>query len=227
MNKQVIIFIAPPGAGKGTQAEELAKRSGLIHLETSKIIEEKIQNADPNDIEMQVEKQKWTSGQLITPAKVAQWFIEKLKELAAMGKGLIFSGSPRTLYEAKNEIPELESLYGEENIKIFNINLSEEESIKRNSARRICQANRHPVPRGDYDPKFKEITVCPWDGSPIITRALDKPEIIRERYRVYKTETEPVLDYLRRRGYKIIEINGEQPIEKVTEDIIKNLEIRI
>lgn len=222
MSKQVIIFIAPPGAGKGTQAEKIAEKFSLAHIETSKIIEAKFKVADPNDLEIQKEKQKWLAGDLTTPTLFAGWFNEEVRELAGQGQSIVTSGSLRTVVEAEIVLPELEKLYGKENIKVFYITLSEEESIKRNSARRICRANRHPIPRGDYDPKFQDITSCPWDNSPIITRALDKPEVIKERYKVFWNETAPVLDYLRQCGYKVIEINGEQPIEKVTEDILKN-----
>ena len=53
---------------------------------------------------------------------------------------------------------------------------------------------------------------------------LDKPEIIRERYKVFLRDTAPVLDYFREKGYKIVEINGEQPIEKVSSDILEHFE---
>ena len=99
-------------------------------------------------------------------------------------------------------------------------NLTKEESIKRNSSRRICKKNRHPIPGF---PQYRDLMTCPEDGSPIIRRELDKPEIIKERYRVYKAETEPVLDYLKKNGYDVITIEGEQPIEKVQEDILKYL----
>lgn len=224
MDKQVIIFIAPPGAGKGTQADAVCKQIGCSHIETSKILEERLAGQE-NSSDPEI-KEAWTlfkNGGLMPPPLVARLFLEEVNKLHRESKPLVFSGSPRTLYEAETETPEFERLYGKENVKVFNITLSEEESVRRNSARRICQASRHPIPRGDYDPKFKDITVCPWDGSPIITRALDKPEVIEERYRVYKAETEPVLDYLRNRGYKVVEIDGEQPIEKVTEDILKHL----
>ena len=223
MPKQVVIFIAPPGAGKGTQAEMIAKKFVLEHIETSAMIERKFKTADPNDATMQEEKQKWISGELTSPKLFAGWFNEEVGELAHSGKSMVASGSLRTVEETEIVLPELERLYGKENIMVFNITLSEEESIRRNSARRICRDNRHPIPSGDYDPKFKDIDVCPWDGSPIVTRALDKPEIIKERYQVFWHETAPVLDYLKQHGYNVIEINGEQPIEKVQEDILKNL----
>jgi len=219
MDKQIVIFIAPPGAGKGTQADLLAEKFGFIHIETSKIIEEKLKNADSSDPVTQEEKRKWLEGELNDPHKVARWILDRTEGLAGRGESLVFSASPRALFEVEVELPEFEKLYGRENIKIFYITLSEEESVKRNSNRRICEKNRHPIPNF---PEYKNLTTCPQDGSPLITRALDTPEVIRERYRVYKAETELVLDYFREKGYKVIEINGEQPIEKVFEDILKN-----
>lgn len=218
---RVVIFIAPPGAGKGTQADLLAKKFGLEHIETSKLGEAKIN--DPNlvgkDPEVAEAKKKYDSGDLFPPAWIVKLVIEKTKELAKSGHGAVFSGSPRTLYEAKMEMPELEKLYGRENIKIFNITLSEAESVKRNSSRRICQLNRHPIPGF---PHYRDLTTCPEDGSPIIKRKLDKPETIKERYKVFLKDTKPVFDYLRLCGYKVITINGEQPIGRVQEDILKH-----
>jgi len=228
MGKQLVIFIAPPGAGKGTQADLLAEEFDFVHVETSKLGEVKINDQElvKKDPGVAEAKRLYEKGELFPPPWTTKLVIEKLGELASEGKGVVFSGSPRTLYEAENEMPEIDKLYSRENIKIFYITLSEGESIKRNSERRICEKNRHPIPRPEYDPKFAGITKCPWDGSPIITRpALDKPEIIKERYKVFLRETAPVLDYFREKGYNVIEINGEQPIEKVFEDILKHFNV--
>lgn len=221
MEKKLIIFIAPPGGGKGTQADMLARQFGFAHLETSKIIEEKLKTADPNDAEMQKEKQVWLNGGLTDPRKVVGWFTEVIDNMAGQGKSVVLSGSLRTLYEAKEMVPELERLYGRDHIKVFNIALSEEESVKRNSNRRICEKNRHPIPNF---PEYRDIEVCPWDGSPLITRGLDKPEVIKERYRHYLEETMPALDYIKNQGFKVYTINGDQPIEKVHEEIMRHFD---
>lgn len=218
--KQVIILIGPPGSGKGTQAELLAEKFGLFHLESSKVIEEKIKNAPPDDAIMQREKKLWESGILNTPELVLEWIKEKAKEVAGEGHGIVFSGSPRTIYEAEGEAPVLEELYGKENVKVFNIEISEDESIKRNSKRRICKDSRHPIPGF---PEFEGITKCPKDGSEIITRVLDNPETIKIRYQEYLNRTLPIIDFLKKRSYKIMGISGEQSIENVFKDILKEL----
>ena len=146
--------------------------------------------------------------------------IDKIKELWSQGVGIVFSSSPRTLYEAEGEIPKLEEFYGKENIKVINLQLDEHGSIERNSTRRICKKNRHPIPNF---PQFQNITTCPRDGSELVTRELDTPDVIKVRYQEYLNRTEPVLDFLKKREYKIIEINGDQFIEKVFSDILEKL----
>ena len=216
MKLKAIFLIGPPGSGKGTQAELVAKELGFYHFEISKVIEKKFKEARPDDSEINDQKEHWIKGELIHAEIVARWFIEAVSSLKDRVQGFVFSGSGRTLDEAREELAYLEKVYGKENILAVEIKLSEEESVKRNSARRICAKNRHPIPNF---PEYEGIKVCPEDGSEIITRPLDKPEIIRERYRVYLFQTAPVIDYLKESGYKVFEVDGDQPIEKVFEDI--------
>ena len=220
VKKQAVILIGPPGSGKGTQAELVAEKFGLVHLESSKIIEEKFQKANPADKLMVREKENWLKGKLVNQTMVASWLIGEIEKTARMGKGIVLSGSPRSSDELEGELPIMEELYGKDNIRIIHIKLSEEESVKRNSERRICESSRHPIPN---TPENASLTVCPQDGSKLITRGLDKPETIKERYRVYFKETNPILSHFVQHGYKVIEINGERPIEKVKVDIFKAL----
>jgi|SRR3989344_3209673 len=216
---KLVIFVGPIGSGKGTQAEVIAKKFGLIHIETSKLLEEKFNTADSSDKKMAEQKALWHMGILNDPSWVTEVLLDEVKKFADEDKGMALSSSPRTLFEAEKEIPVFEEIYGRENIFVFNITLSEAESVKRNSGRRICEKNRHPIPNF---PEFKDLKTCPEDGSKLITRALDNPETIKIRFKEYLNRTEPILNYLNDRGYNILKINGEQPIEKVSEDILKN-----
>lgn len=218
--KWAVILIGPIGSGKGTQAELLAEKFGLTHIETSKLLEEKFNNADSGDIFLMEQKKLWETGILNKPEFVVGILVDKIKELRNQEAGIIFSASPRTLYEAEKEMPVLEDLFGRENIRVVHIQIGENESIKRNSHRRICKANRHPIPNF---PEFKNIKVCPRDGSELITRTLDNPEVIKVRYQEYLNRTEPILDFLKKRGYGLIDVNGEQAIEKVFHDILDKI----
>ena len=157
------------------------------------------------------------SGQLNSREFVFGLVSEMVKELHNQDKGMVFSGSPREEKEAEILMALLEEMYGRDGIAIIRIDLSEEESLKRNSHRRICKANRHPIPNF---PEFEDITACPEDGSEIVTRVLDDPETIKIRYEVYKKQTEEVFDFFKKKGYTFKEINGEQPIIDVHRDIL-------
>jgi len=225
---KVIILMGPPGAGKGTQAELLAGKLDLYHLETSKILEEKFQEKarsvvliDGKKYGVAKERKLWEKGKLCSPEFVAYLTIEKIKELSKSAKGIVFSGSPRTLYEAEKIIPILEKIYGKKNIKVFLLEIPPEETIFRNSHRRICELMRHPILYLKENEKLKR---CPLDGSRLIKRGkLDKPETIRVRLKEYKERTYPVIEYLKKRKIKVEKINGSPPPAIVFENILKKL----
>ena len=164
------------------------------------------------------EKELYDSGELNTPELVQGWVMDKVRELHTRGRGIVFSGSPRTLPEAEIEMPFFGQLYGKENIHAINIKLSREESFNRNSHRRICKLNRHPIPNFK---EYETITTCPKDGSELITRKeLDDPETILVRYEVYQRRTEPIIKFMRDNDYNLAEVDGEQTIDKVYDDIL-------
>ncbi len=207
------------GSGKGTQAEKLAEIFGLYHFDTGPFLKELF---DSNDPSVEKERAEYENGKWVSPEFVVRKILEKIPEILPNYNGLVFSGSPRTLYEVEQELPAFEDLVGKDNIKVFYLNLSETESLKRSVGRLICEKNKHPIPNL---PEFQEIRksgTCPEDGSRLIKKGLDDPEILKSRLNEHNNRTLPVLDYLRQQSYKVIEINGEQPIEKVFEDILKN-----
>ena len=224
--KQVIIIFGPPGAGKGTQAELLADKLGLYYLETSKILEQKFKESNKNSIEIDgegynvsKEKKLWEEGILCSPPFVTYLVKEKIRKLSQEGKNLILAGSPRTLYEGKEITPVLKELYEEENIKAILIEISPEETIFRNSHRRICELMRHPIL---YNKETENLKICPLDGSKLIRReGLDDPEIIKVRLKEYKDRTFPVLEYFEKEGIEVKKINGEQTVADVFKDILK------
>lgn len=212
---KAIFFMGPIASGKGTQADILAKKFGFFHFETSRVL-----LAQLDKPEFAKQKEEYNSGKWVDPAWVAQLVCEEAGKLISQGRELVFSGSPRTVEETVVIIPCLEEKTGKENFIFFNINLSEEESIKRSISRRICRANGHPIPNF---PEFKDMTLCPEDGSELVRKSLDQPELVSRRYQEYLSRTVPIFDFLKNQGYNILEINGEQTIENVSKDIIKHL----
>jgi len=225
----VIILLGPPGAGKGSQAILLAEKFDLYHLESSKLIEQKIMEAKKGDfveIEskkyfLEKEKKLWKRGILCSPPFVTYLIKEKIKELAKEKKGIIFSGSPRTLYEGEEIIPLLKKLYTKENIKIVLLKLEEQESIWRNSHRRICKLMRHPVL---YNKETIKLTLCPLDGSKLMKReGLDDPEIIKIRLKEYKERTFPLINYFEKENLEVKQVDGSPSPAVVFEKILKIL----
>jgi adenylate kinase len=218
-DKKIVLVMGTLGSGKGTQADKLAERFNLFHFDTGPFLKELLESDSPD---IAKEKAEYKSGKWVSPEFVARKVLEKVPEILPDYNGLVFSGSPRTLYEAEQELPVFENLVSKNNIKVFYLNLSEAESLKRSAGRLICEKNKHPIPNL---PEFQEIRakgICPQDGSKLIKKELDNPATLKSRLAEHNNRTLPVLDYFREKGYKVIEINGEQPIEKVFEDILGN-----
>jgi adenylate kinase family enzyme len=133
------------------------------------------------------------------------------------------AGSPRTLFEGKIIIPLLEKLYGKENIKVIFLEISPQETIFRNSHRLICQLMRHPILYSKETIKLKK---CPLDGSKLLKRGkLDKPETIKVRLKEYQERTFPLIEYFKKEGIEIKEIDGFPPPVVVFKNILKSLKI--
>ncbi|MFA6190198.1 MAG: nucleoside monophosphate kinase [Candidatus Staskawiczbacteria bacterium] len=229
MSKQVVILFGQPGSGKGTQAEILSGKTGYYHFESSKIIEacfekespEKVFEIDGEKFKVADEKIRWSTGLLNSPPFVVNLMVEKIKELAKEGKSIIFSGSPRTVYEAEKEAPLLKELYGLENIKFVMLEISPEVTIQRNSHRKICELARHSIL---FSSETESLTVCPLDGSDLIKRkGLDDVETIKKRLEVFKSETYPVIEIIEKHGLILNKVNGEQTVSDVHKDIMNVL----
>ena len=147
---------------------------------------------------------------------------KKIEELTKEGKGIVMSGSPRLVSEGKKVIPLLKKTYGTENIEVIVLKLSAKESIWRNSHRRECKLATHSIL---YTKETARLTKCPLDGSRLVSRKDDTPEIIKTRLKEYKAKTLPLVNYFQKQGLKVKKINGEQPVADVFEDILKSLKM--
>jgi adenylate kinase len=223
---RIIILLGPPGSGKGTQAELLAEKFNLFHFETSEIIERNLAAAKKGDFVkignkkyfLSEEKKLREKGKWMSPPLIAFWVKNKIKALFKEGKGIIFSGSPKTLREAEEITPLIKRLYGVSNVKIILIQQKPEVSIWRNSHRRICELMRHPILYTGETAKLKK---CPFDGSKLVFREDSDPKIIKSKLKEFQERTLPVIDYFEKQGIKVKKINGEQSVADVFKDILK------
>lgn len=227
---KIIIIIGPPGSGKGTQAELLAERLNICHLETSKIIEENFKNITSKDFVaidgkkyfLTEERKKRYEGELMSPPLILFWIKNKIKELKKDDFSIVFSGSPRTIYEGERLIPFLKKVYGSAKaIKVILLEISPKQSIWRNSRRKTCELMRHSILFGKETAMLKK---CPLDGSKLLVRKDDNAQIIKERLEEYRERTFPLINLFKKQGLKIKRINGEQSVADVFKDILKSLE---
>lgn len=220
-DKKVIFVTARPAAGKGTQIEFLVKKTGFFRFITSREGKEYIKNHrdDPKTLE---QEELYKRGELFDP----KWLIQQVQKeraeeiLKSNYPGIIFDGSPRTLYEAKHLLEITDKLVSKKNIIVVDIDVSEEEVRKRTNERLVCdKEENHTVSTrfGDY----KTGDECEDCGGHLIKRDLDKK--LDERLEQYKERTVPGIEYLKKH-YNVIVINGEQSIEDVRKDINEKID---
>lgn len=216
----LIIFLGAPGAGKGTQTILIGEKFKLLRVEMSKLLEQHLAHAKPGEtiiahgthylIEDQMKR--WQEGFLVEAAVVSKILEQKLKELLEREESIILDGFPRTVEQMEFVMDFVDEEIGKDRILIFYLDVREESSMRRNSRRRICELMRHPVLS---HPDTEKLTICPLDGSRLVTRELDDPEVIKVRLQEFRKQTLPLLDYFEQKGVLVHRINGEQSIAEV------------
>jgi len=221
---KAIVIYGPPGAGKGTQADLTANHFGFVHFDTGKYLESLIYSpTHKKNAIIKRERNLFETGKLMTPSWVLSVVKSKAEKIAKAGLGIVFSGSPRTLYETKNLMPLLEKLYGRRNILFFVIKVSSRTSIKRNSHRLLCTVCGSPVLYLKETEHFNVKSKCPFCGGKLFRRSLDKPLIIKKRIEEYDTRTKPIFAELKKRGYRLFEIQGKAMPFEVFKNIQKHI----
>ena len=224
MNKIAVMVSGPPGAGKGTQANLLANKYNLIHFDSGKYLRS-ILHDPKNQKNPTIKKERKLNdgGMLNSPSWVLKIFKEETRRIAESGKGVVYSGSPRTMYEAFGDnknvglIKTLQKLYGKNNIVFFALQITPEEGAKRNKKRRVCEICGVGILAS------ANIKTCPICSGKMKVRVDDSPEITKKRIKEYATRTKPIISKLKQAGVKIINVQGEQKPFKVFEDIQKKL----
>lgn len=216
-----ILLMGPPAAGKGTQAFRIAQELGFVHFDTGGEIYRRV--TDPyfeNDPIVSKQKKVYFDGILNEPQWVADLVSERIRTYSEIGRGLVFSGSPRTLYEAETVVPILFDSYGENRVLALELEVSIETARKRSLERISCtnRSCRYPT----Y--KAKGGKPCPVCGTPLPTETPKdeqwKISQLPARFKEYEDRTLPVLGYLRSLGI-LKGVNGELPEGKVFNQIKK------
>lgn len=216
-----VVFYGPPGSGKGTQAQLLADKLHLFHFDTGDYLRKLLNNPKlKNDKNIQRERKLNESGKLNTPSWVLGVIIKQVSELAKLGQSVVFSGSPRNIYEAFGEgdhqglLPFLGKKYDKENVHIFFLDIPDETTVKRNTHRTICSVCKTPLLA-----TYKQKT-CPFCGGKAEHRVDDSSDIIKQRIKEYHSRTEPVIAESKKRGYNVVRIDGTPAPYKIHEAIV-------
>jgi adenylate kinase len=220
-NKEIkaLCVLGPPNSGKGTQSKKLAEKLGFFHFITSKIGKEWIETHD--DAKTKEQKERYGKGLLFDPAWLFNVVITKTKEIAGGISGIIYDGSPRTLFEAEKISEFWVDNYGLENFWVVYLDVSVDELRRRFEKRLVCDKDpSHVFIRGE---NLRLNGACPESGCGgiLLRRDLDVKEVVDTRFRVFKEQTLPGAEYLKKHyPENVIVINGERPIDDVYEEIL-------
>lgn len=209
----LFLVMGPQGSGKGTQAELLAQKFKLKYFGSGDQLRQLARQKTPlgRKVKKTIDGGNMVSWQLIT-----RIIREELKKPANRQKGYAFDGFCRRLVETKAILKTIQSL-DRHLSAVFLINISQKETVKRLSKRLIC-TNGHIFTIGVSIKRGAK--KCPKCGAKVYQREDDKPKAIKRRLRAYHKETMPSVSYFKELGL-LVNINGEQPIKKVFQDILK------
>jgi len=207
-----IVLLGPPGVGKGTQAKLIAETTGLPHVSSGDLFRENIKN----ETELGKLAQSFMNKGELVPDDVTISMIRGRLSRPDCKGGALLDGFPRTTGQADSLASLLAEFDGKVNYVPY-ITASETTLIERLSGRWTCKAQGH-VFHEKYNPP-QRTGVCDFDGSQLYQREDDRAETVTRRIQVYFAQTAPLITHYRERGL-LSEIDGAQPIEKVTADLL-------
>lgn len=217
MNEQAayIVMLGPPGVGKGTQAKIIAGKLGLIHVSTGDLFRENLDNE--TDLG-KLAASYMNKGELV-PDDVTIAMVEERLSREDSIRGAVLDGFPRTPVQAEALNKLLSQIGGKVNLVPF-IQAPNEILVERLSDRWMSKSGRvyHVL---HNPPKVKWLDDV--DGTELYQREDDKPETVARRIEVYYQQTSPLIDYYQKEG-SLVEIDGTQEIEAVTQDLLEAVE---
>ena len=214
---QIILF-GSPGVGKGTQAKILSSKLNIPHISTGDILRAAVKDQTPLGIKA---KEAMNKGELVSD-DVMIGIIKDTLEQEKCKKGFILDGFPRTIVQAFA----IDKLFAEmdiQNFYVITLQANEEEVIKRLSGRRACKVCKNIFTLSEIE-GLSHCPVCNSEKS-FYLREDDKEEVIKNRMKIFKKETQPVLEHYKDKG-NVIYIDGLGSIDEVSKRILSALEER-
>ncbi len=202
-----LIFLGPPGAGKGTQARELAREWGVPQVATGEMLREAVAAGTPLGREA---KRIMGTGALVPDDVIVGLIAERLRQPDAAG-GFILDGFPRTIGQAEALGRLLKDL-GQKLDGVVYFQVAEPELLRRLTGRRLCRQCQTAFHMVSAPPRREGI--CDHCGGPLYQRDDDSEATVGNRLRVYEQQTAPLLDYYRHRGL-LTPIDGVGPVDAI------------
>jgi len=213
---RAVIFLGPPGSGKGTQAKELARVYGIPHLSTGDMLREHVSKGTVLGLKA---KPIMERGDLVPDSLVLKMVAERI-ERPDCSYGFVFDGFPRTVTQAKY-LGELLRQHGLYQPFVLHMVIGSSVLLRRLTGRRTCKVGGEIYNIYDRPPKVEGI--CDNDGGELIQRPDDREEVIRERLHAYEKLTAPLVQYYRRLGF-LQDIDASKSFEEVKQEVFENLE---
>jgi adenylate kinase len=210
-----VVFLGPPGAGKGTQAETLGRERSLLHISTGDLLRQAVKEGTSTG----VRAKEYMEKGLLVPDDVVISIIAEVISADDRKHGFVLDGFPRTLAQAKALDETLRGMDGRLDV-VFYFAVSDDTVIRRLSGRRTCKAcgaNYHL----HYVPPARD-GICDKCEGELYQRADDKSETILERLRVYKEQTEDLIDYYKRNNV-LKEIKADANVDEIYKMITESL----
>lgn len=210
--KRAVIFLGPPGAGKGTQAQEVARLYRIPHLSTGDMLRDHVARGTPLGL---LAKPIMERGELV-PDEIVLGMVEERISQPDCANGFVFDGFPRTLPQAE-KLNEMLRRLGFNSPLVLYIVVDYDLVLKRLTGRRMCKVGGEIYNIYDRPPRVPGR--CDNDGGELIQRPDDREEVIQERLVAYERQTKPLVDYYRSQG--VLEtVDGRPDVDAVTHSIM-------
>ncbi|MCX5992264.1 MAG: adenylate kinase [Chloroflexi bacterium] len=206
-----LILLGAPGSGKGTQAEKLCQFTGIAHVSSGDLFRQ----AEKEGTELGKLAKSYMEKGLLVPDEVVIKMV--LERISGNKKGFILDGFPRTIEQAEA----LDKALGKDGVdKAIYIEVSRDELLRRLSGRWLCRKCQKPYHLVSSPPKV--VGKCDVCGGELYQRPDDTRETAEKRLEVYVKQTAPLVGYYRNKK-KLLQVEGERPIEEVSKDLLTEL----
>lgn len=216
---RALIFLGPPGAGKGTQAKQIAERERVPHLSTGDMLRDAVARGTALG---QMAKPIMERGELV-PDDIILGMVEERLSRPDSAHGFIFDGFPRTIPQAE-QLDKILARRGFGKPLVIEFRVDSEKLLRRLSGRWTCSVGGETYNIYERPPKVPG--VCDRDGGKLVQRSDDRPEVVKERLASYERQTKPLVDYYRRHGVLEV-VDGSASIAEVNralDEILKRAE---